>query len=403
MHKALKRTLLAVVLLAFFSTISYCSAPYDTETAYSMTIRKTVTGSGFILRQETPVIQSANGVFEPTVKDGARVAGGSSVGVAISGNMNEDLIQKLQKVTARIEQIEQSDSFASIYDSDEARIFTALKDFSSSMRESAHANDLSSATESAVQLNTLLEKKYSSENGGAADKLLLDLKKEKYELEQQLGGIREEVTAPASGLFLRTLDGLEDFGTEEAVSQLTTTKINSFSKIMEQYTPDKKQVAKIADTYVWYVATAIPASEAELLSSHERIQLSIDDSTPVTASILAINQIEGSQECAVIIKCNRNISDIFEKRTAEFEICYEEYSGLKVPSAAIRVVEDVTGVYILSKGENIIFKSIDILAQEDDYFIVRKNFVPPENIKHPSLKLYDNILINPEAVNAHES
>ena len=219
MNRALRITLLIVLLLAFISTVSYCSAPFDTETARMINIRKTVSGNGYILRRETPVEQTTRGVFEPSVQDGVRVSKGSAIGVAISGNYSETLVKKLEDVTQRIEEIKKSDSFADIYASDEARIFSALRDITKEIRNNTRTENYSAAAQNTHQLSTLLEKKHSAENQGAASELLVSLEEEKYELEQQLGGIREEVAATASGYFYSALDGLVVSGINRHTAQ----------------------------------------------------------------------------------------------------------------------------------------------------------------------------------------
>lgn len=401
MNKPLKIVLLVIILATLISTISYCSAPYDTETAHSITVRQSVTGSGFILRTETPVENVTNGVFESNVKDGERVSKGSSVGVVISGNLNDKLAGELADVTKRIEEIKESDSIANIYSSDEARVFSAMKDLTSSIRSSAYVENYAIAAESTTTLNTLLQKKYSAENNSRADQLLVSLEEQKYTLEQQLGGIREEILAPASGYFYTTLDGLEKVGNEAKISSLSPVEINEFSQIMKDYKKDSS-VAKVTDTYVWYLAAAIPQAEASQLKAGSSVRISIDESPLVNATVLAVNT-DATGEAAIIIKCNRNIVGIYEKRTAEFEICINEYQGLYVPAAAIRVVNGVTGVYTINSNKSVSFKCTDILYQADEYYIVKSSYTPPEDIKFKPLKLYDDILVNPEATNIDES
>lgn len=401
MNRALRITLLIVLLLAFISTVSYCSAPFDTETARMINIRKTVSGNGYILRRETPVEQTTRGVFEPSVQDGVRVSKGSGVGIAISGNYSETLVKKLEDVTRRIEEIKKSDSFADIYASDEARIFSALRDITKEIRNNARTENYSAAAQNAHQLSTLLEKKYSAENQGAAAELLVSLEEEKYELEQQLGGIREEVTASASGYFYSALDGLEGRANEKDLFALTPSKISKFADTIKEYEQDERCVGKVVDTYSWYLAAVIPKSEASLLEEGSNVTISIDETTPVTATIAAINT-DDADRSAVIVKCTRNASNIFEKRTVEFEICYEEYSGLYVPSAAIRIRDDITGVYVINRNESVSFRCVDILLQEEDYYIVRSTYTPPEEVKYASLKIYDDILVNPEAMRFNE-
>lgn len=400
MHKALKTGLIIILLAALLSTLSYCSAPYDTETAHVVNVKKTVTGSGFLLRRETIVKGTTNGVFETLAKDGARVSRGSTVGVVISGNLDKALSEELEEVTRRIEEIKQSGSILDIYSSDEARIFSAMKDITSTIRQKVQEEDFVSAGESTLQLSALVQKKNSSENMTSADKLLVSLQEEKYNLEQQLGGIREEVLAPASGYFYTNLDGLEGLGNEKDISALTTTDINGFSQTLKEFDPKSGAVAKITDTYTWYLAASIPLEEAQLFKKGQSVTVSIDESPSVKASILAINT-DATNEAALILKCDRNIVGIYEKRTAEFEICLEEYSGLYVPSAAIRVVDDITGVYVMNKNQSVSFKCVDILLSEDNYYIVKNKYEPPEGSPYAPLKVYDNILVNPEAVNSN--
>lgn len=398
MHKALKTGLIIILLAALLSTLSYCSAPYDTETAHVVTVKKTVTGSGFLLRKETLVQSQTNGVFETLAKDGARVSRGSSVGVIISGNLDAALSKELEEVTRRIEEIKQSGSILDIYSSDEARIFSAMKDIASTIRQKVREEDFVSAGESTLSLSALIQKKNSNENMTSADKLLVSLEEEKYNLEQQLGGIREEVLAPASGYFYTTLDGLEGVGNEKDIAALTTTDINGFSQTLREFDAQGSAPAKITDTYVWYLAAAVPLEEAQLFKEGQEVTVSVDESPAVKASILAVNK-DNTGEAALILKCDRNIVGIYEKRTAEFEICLEEYSGLYVPSAAIRVIDDITGVYVMTKNQSVSFKCVDILLNEDNYYIVKNKYEPPEGSPYAALKVYDNILVNPEAVN----
>jgi len=401
LNKYLKYTLLVSLLIAFISTISYCSAPFDTETASHIDIRKTVSGEGYILRTETVVRASSKGAFESAVLNGVRVSRGSNIGVVISGNYNEELVLKLKDVTKRIEEIEKSNNFADIYSSDEARIFSALKDISSTIRKNVRDEDYITASENTSQLSTLLEKKFSAENQGAGSELLMKLQQEKYELEQRLGGIKEDVRAPASGLFYSELDGLEKIRKESELFAITPSEIENFPQVMESFTPDAQTAGKVTDTYAWYLTALLPPEEANLLTVGKTVTLRINELDDVKATVCAINSDE-TEKCAVVIKCTHHVKDIYEKRMVEFEICYEEYSGLYVPSAAIRVVDGVTGVYVLSRNETVSFRCVKILLQEEKYYIVKSNYTPPEDITYSPLKLYDNILVNPEVAHPNE-
>ena len=397
MNKAVKIILCIFTAAAVISSVCFFISPYDTESANIVTVLKTVTGSGFILRNETLVVNELSGVFEPLVKDGVRVSRGSSVGTVISGNLNRSLAEKLESVSARIDEIKSSDSFSDIYASDDARLYSFTKELCTYIRENAGNEDFEAAEDYKNRLNAVIDKKYSGETATARDSLLVELEDEKYSLEQQLGGIRAEITAPAAGIFYTALDGLERQCADADMKELKTSDINGFSQEMESFKNESGAVAKISDTYYWYLAANIPDEDVKGLSEGQSVLVSIDEMPSVSAVVLSLKP-DTFGETAIVLKSSKNVKGITEKRTAEFEIQKENYSGIYVPAAAIRVVDDVTGVYTINENRAVFFRAVDVLARESDHYIVRTNYTPPEGCKYKALSVYDNILVNPEAV-----
>ena len=396
MNKKIKIILLVAVITALISTISYCSAPYDTETAQLKEMSTTIVGSGYILRNETVVNNDVTGVFEPVAKEGERVSKGSTVGTIISGNLDSKLIARLEEVTARIDEIKQKASFADIYSSDELRVYSVLKEMAQGIRNNVGMRDYASAGDYVSQLNAVLGKA-GEKDATARDKLLVSLEDEKFSLEQQLGGIRTNAVAPAAGMFYTSLDGLEDLGDDEAeLLKLSCTDIDGFSEKLSTYENDRKSVAKVCDTYSWYIAANIAKKDAEGLEVGNSVRISVDEQPFVQANIIALN--EEPDRVAIIIRSTVDVKSITEKRSVEFEIKKEQYSGIYVPSAAIRVVDDVTGVYTISQNGSVSFRVVNIIATFDEYYIVQNKYTPPSDSKYKALKVYDNILVNPESV-----
>ena len=396
MNRVLKAILAIALLLVVLSTVQNFRFPYETYTAEISEIRKTITGNGYILRGETVIRNDSIGVFEPMVKDGVRVSGGSIVGTVISGDLDEELAKKLEDVTRRIEQITRAGSITDLYASDEARIYGAVKEISASIRLSVAENNYSKAGEYKNQLDILASKKESENSAGARDRLLVSLENEKYKLEEQIGGIRTEITAPAPGFFYENLDGLEGYGSESKLEDITIADINSFHDILDTFSKSRSEIAKISDSYMWFMTAVISEEDANLISKGESIKISIDEQEPVNAEILT-NSID-SGEAALVIKSDRSVQGIMEKREVSFEIEKEYHRGLSVPAEAVCVKNDVTGVYVADENKSVSFKCIDILFIDDDIYIVRDKYVPPEDVKYSSLKIYDKIILNPEAV-----
>ncbi|MBR1969843.1 MAG: hypothetical protein IKA17_05765 [Clostridia bacterium] len=396
MSKSIRNILLVVLLLALLSTVSYCASPYDTESAQIVEIKDTITGSGFILRRETLVEKNITGVFEPLVKDGTRVGKGSGVGTVISGNLDKKLAVKLSEITERIEEIKNSDSIANLYASDDARIYSAMKEISASVRKFSYDENFLRAAEYKNQLNALIEKKYSQGSLDSRDDLLVSLEAEKYSIEQQLGGIRSEIVAPAAGIFYTTLDGLESLCDEETLLSYTVEDINSFSKTLKAYEEDDLVVGKISDNYTWYIAAVIPATDASKIEAGESISISVDDSQFIKATVFSVNA-EG-EDAAIIIKCNRNVEGITEKRTADFEIELGGCSGIYIPAPSLRVLDNITGVYVMDANNSTYFRCVDIIYESKDYYIARNKYTPPDGCNYKALKVHEDILVNPEAV-----
>ena len=397
MNKAIKICLTVIAIIAILSTLSYCKSPYDTEPAVFTQSQKSITGSGFILRKETIIENDVSGVFQPLVKDGERVSKGSAVGSVISGKLDKKLAARLEEVNARIEEINKSDIIADLYASDDARIYSAMKAFATAVREAADDEDYQTAMLSKNQLSAIVEKKYSAETTTARDQLLVSLEDERYRLETQLGGIRSEIPAPAAGIFYSELDGMESLCREDYIKKISCSDINEFSQTLKEYKKDNKHVAKVIDSYTWYLAACVPAEDAAKFSVGDEVSISIDEQPYINVTVAAINE-DLSGEAALVLKSTKNVTGIMEKRTVEFEICTESYRGISIPAAAIRVVDDVTGVYVLSKNKAVSFRCVDVIAQIDDRYIVNAEFVPAPGSKYKAVKVYDDILINPEAV-----
>jgi len=396
MNKAIKTSLIIILIIATVSTLSYCNAPYDTEQAVFSRSQKSVTGRGFILRKETIVKNDVSGVFQPIVKNGERVSKGSAVGTVISGNLDKELAARLEEINSRIDEINKSDIIADLYASDDARIYSAMKTLATQVRESVDAEDYNSALSSKNQLNAIVEKKYAGENGSARDKLLVSLEDERYKLETQIGGIRSEVPAPAAGIFSTELDGMESLLGENFIKNINTGQINGFSEKLREYKNEKENVAKITDTYKWYLAANIPKDEAEFTVG-DVVSISIDEQPYIDVTVEAVND-DLSGEVALVLKSTKNVTGITEKRMVEFEICTESYSGIVVPSAAIRVLDGVTGVFVLSKNKQVSFRCVEVTAQLDDKYIINPDYVPESGSKYKPVKIYDDILVNPEAI-----
>ena len=101
-----------------------------------------------------------------------------------------------------------------------------------------------------------------------------------------------------------------------------------------------------------------------------------------------------SDKTVLVFKTDVMPSGFNYLRKQNVQIIEESYTGYKVPSNAVRVINGKKGVYILS-GNTVKFKEITVLVEQDGYFIVEER---PSYYEDPDcydkLGLYDMIIVS---------
>ncbi|MGN1080851.1 MAG: HlyD family efflux transporter periplasmic adaptor subunit, partial [Acutalibacteraceae bacterium] len=107
--------------------------------------------------------------------------------------------------------------------------------------------------------------------------------------------------------------------------------------------------------------------------------------------------IDEEEKAAVILSCDTMTDNLVILRSEAIEIHANSYSGLRVSTRAIRVVEGIQGVYVLNKNEadfkpvNIIFSTVDyvICSTTDD----NNSFILYDEIITEGSNLYDGKVV----------
>ena len=148
-------------------------------------------------------------------------------------------------------------------------------------------------------------------------------------------------------------------------------------------------VGKLVSDYEWYIAASIPVNDS--LSYKEGDELTVYTSVksfpklPVT--VKKINISSDSSSAAVIFACNDMNSELASMRTGPMTVVKKEYSGLKIPKSALRVVNSKRGVYVLTCMQ-VKFVEVNVIYSDDDYMICEKQ-TEDEKV----LRLYDEVIV----------
>lgn len=100
-----------------------------------------------------------------------------------------------------------------------------------------------------------------------------------------------------------------------------------------------------------------------------------------------------TDETVLILSSKIMDSDIARLRTEDVEIVINETDGIRVNKSAVRVINGVQGVYVLT-GNIVRFKKLDVIYTGEDYVISKmiKEDIYDEN-KVPYLKIYDAVIL----------
>lgn len=402
MRKAIRIIFIVVIAAVVISTVRYCSNPYSTETVTYYEYEKSISGKGYILRDETVVTNDAPGIFEPFVNDGERVARQAKVGTVISGQPDENMLEELTEVKGRIEDIEKSNIIAGLYQSDTIRIASAVSSNVKSIREAVRSGDYAKATELKKEIGYLKNRSAEIESSDARDELLSELYDRKASIENAIGGTQSEIYAPISGIYSSAIDGLEKYGDEELMNSLLPSDVEGFDDIMKDFERDSKDVCKITDNFEWYLTAVISEEEAEDVNPGESVKVLIDtaDASEVDATVYYISEAEDGKR-VIILKSSIFVDGISSIRSVDYKVVLMRKSGLKIPSAALRIENGQKGVYILiDKKKSFRYVNNDPFRSEDDqFYIVDSKYTPPgASTEYVPLKEYDKVLLEPEEV-----
>ncbi len=402
MRKVLKIILAVVIVAAAVSTVRYCSNPYNTQTVTYYEYQKSIQGEGFILRNETVISNDVPGVFEPFVNEGERVSRDARVGTVMSGEPDEKLVSELGQVRQRIEDIEKSATIADVYQSDAIRISNAVSNDVKDLRAAVQNGDLAAATEMKREIGYLKDRSVQIENNEQTDQLLEELYLRRYEIEDAIGSVQNEIYAPISGVYSSIVDGLEQYGSNKALAELTPEQVESFGDILETYQQDAKDVCKISDNFAWYLVADITEEEAADVKVGSTVTVTVlsADSAEVTGTVYSLGEAQDGKR-VMVVRSDLFVEGISSLRRVDYEVVLQKHTGLKIPSAALRIEDGHKGVYILiDKQKSFRYVNDDPFRSEDDeYYIVDRKYIPSgAPTDYVPLKEYDKVLLKPEEV-----
>lgn len=389
----IKALLVLAAAVVAFNMLRLSQRQLVTQTAKPGSYTNSVDTEGFIVRDETVLASSVTGILEPEQEEGDKVSAYSLLGSVVTGDVDVEMTKELEELNERIESIKSSMSEMGILSIDDSRIDSVLELSLSNFTYAAAKGNAESAASVSSDIKILSARKAGLTSSSAAQQNLDELTARRDALAASLGGVRAELYAPRAGVFSKDVDGLEDVLTPASLAGITPSKIESFESLLEGAYPSG--LCKVVNNYAWYVAAVLPESDTDALSAQKSYSVVFKNNSEasVPGTLTYISEPDEDGNCALVFKFDRYMEGFESLRKVEITVIKEQFSGIYIPSQAVRVADGITGVYVRNT-KSTDFRSIDIAYKNDDFVLAKTDADGKE--PYSNILLYDNILVNPD-------
>lgn len=369
---------LAVVAYFGIQAAHYFADPMTTTVAYTYSVDRSVSLSGYVAREEL-VLESSSGLLRQERTEGERVSAGGVVAVVYADEASLDRQNELDTLRARLEQLEfaqEAAEGAEVALKLDNQIIQNILD----LRSALAADRLDRAETYGADLRSLvLKRDYTYSETEDLSSQITELKSQSSTLEAQAAASTRRITAPEAGLYSAVVDGYEQVLTPESLKTLTPSTLTA----LRADESVQSEVGKLILGDNWYYAAIVSQADAETLSSARSIYLrfskSVEQDLPV--SVYHISEEENGR-VVVVLKGSSYLPELTLLRQQSAEVILGNLEGIRVPREALRaektsvdengelVTTEQTGVYCLV-GMEARFKPVEVLYSGDGFALVR--------------------------------
>ncbi len=357
--------------------------------------------TAYLFREELPIAALSRGVNSYFFDDGEKVSKGEKIAVTYT-NENDALVQnKIRALNKKIDILKKSALSYGSSTTDIERLNEILSEVTLDILKAVDKNDLAEALRHKDEL-TIQNNRYLALNSSVNNynTQISALENEKRALENMLTSASAAYTASAPGYFYSALDGYEKIFTMEKLENLTLSAFEQLKSSLPDENVKNNSVGKLVLSPNWYIACEMDKRTASNYAKGNSYNFDFPFSGDTIISMrLEKTVTQSDSDKAIMIFSGNSMPNGFNfLRMQTVKLVLKTYEGLKIPSSALRKINDVTGVYALD-GNKVIFKKAEVLFEENGYYIcalpVDPAYPSRKNIAYVSkkyLSLYDTVI-----------
>ncbi len=365
--------------------VSMFYKPVTTESAVFYTANNGFNITGVIIRNEILVSNTNDGVLHFLISDGERVSKNGNIANIYGTESASITLSQIESVQNKIDDINDILSFNDLEAANLELINTRVNDNLNSLVMSASAGDFANLPKTSEDLLFALNRRQAAMGDTSSFASQLEsLNAQLASLNAGLTGVKGEVKAEQSGYFLSKTDGYESVLKVDKLNDITPEFLDG----LEAENTPKNAVGKIVSDYEWYIAAKVSINDSHNYKAGDSLKIytSVKSSPVLPVTVKQVNTSGTSTDAVIIFACSEMNSELASMRSGPMTVVSREYSGLKVPKKALRVVDGQKGVYIV-KGMQAKFVPVEILYSTDNMMICKKSD------EDGSLRLYDQVIV----------
>lgn len=394
--------LLAVALACYMGIYAFNSFndPYTTSFAYDYTSKEVAQAEGFLVREEK-VFAPQDGIVDVIRNEGEKVGVGQRVARVHKDGQARAMQEEMDRLEGEISVLEyalgQGDTEASSAQLDQTILNTLVQ-----LRFAAGMNDYSDLEDQILDVKSqVLKRDYTYGDGLDLEQLesrRQELVSQYKRLQNKSSGGTSTVWSGGSGLFSGRVDGYETVLTPQNVFDLTPSQLDG---LKPEQTGAGTVPGKLVTSNKWYFVTALEEEQTQRLRKGGAVTVSFSGEFNQDISMV-VEQIGDAQSgrCAVVLSCERYLSDTLLLRVQSAEVVFAQASGLRVPKTSLRMVtqtvkddkgepqeQQILGVYAVVGGQAE-FKTVEITGEGADFYVVK-----PAATGNRALRAGDEIVV----------
>lgn len=302
----------------------------------------------FISRSESVYYATSSGTVYDMTAEGDRVSRDTVISTVYNGNVDSSVLRELQTLDSKINRLRQREAQSTLYSQDTGSVESEVASRINSISELTESGDIEEIHEYKEDINSLRAGEDISLSGK-----IEELTNEKSTLESSIAGGKTDIVCDRSGIFSSYIDGLESVLSPDRIQEYNVSYIRSLSVQNIKHTSGTAvltgdPICKVMNNHKWYVIGIGGEANASLCQEGTDVTVRFTNLSGSSApgTITYVSAPDENGEFLFLVEVSTYLESPFSYRTIDTDIIFEEYSGYKIPSEAVRTGETLDSYYV---------------------------------------------------------